>query len=77
MVDVQPIGGTIGLHDANIYAAQIHVPALADTAWGRFAAVNLKQANMPFRALIGRNFLRNYELTYEGPTGHVTIRRST
>lgn len=73
IIDKKPICGSAGQHDAWIYMAQIHVPALAFTLYGAFAGVHLQAGGQRHKALIGRSFLRPFTLTYEGKTGSVTI----
>jgi hypothetical protein len=73
VVDRMPIAGVGGQHLANMYLAQIHVPALNRTLYGTFAGVNLRDGGQPHSALMGRTFLRHYRMVYDGPTGKVTI----
>ncbi len=73
VVDRMPISGVGGQHLANMYLAQIHVPALNRTLYGAFAGVNLRDGGQPHSALMGRTFLRHYRMVYDGPTGRVTI----
>jgi predicted aspartyl protease len=73
VVDRQPISGSNGSHMVNIYQAQVHVPSLGTTINGRFAGVELIAGGQKHTALIGRTFLKNYNMVYEGNTGTVTI----
>ena len=73
MVGRQRVAGAGGAAEVNMHLAQIHVPALQFTVYGRFAAVHLAAGGQPHRALIGRTFLRNFLLTYDGRTGSVTL----
>ncbi|WP_158819995.1 hypothetical protein [Granulicella sp. S156] len=73
IVDRVPIAGVGGQHLANMYLAQIHVPALNRTLYGTFAGVNLRAGGQPHNALMGRTFLRHYRMVYDGPSGTVTI----
>jgi hypothetical protein len=73
VVDRMQIAGVGGQHLANMYLAQIHVPALNRTLYGSFAGVNLRDGGQPHSALMGRTFLRHYRMVYDGPTGNVTI----
>jgi predicted aspartyl protease len=73
IVDRRNIGGAGGLHEVNMYLAQIYVPALNFSVVGLFAGVHLKAGGQVHVALIGRTFLRNFVMTYEGHTGTVTI----
>jgi predicted aspartyl protease len=73
IVDKQAISGAGGQHMANVYLAQIHVPQLNFTIYGTFAGVNLAAGGQMHKALIGRTFLQNFTMVYEGKTGTVTI----
>jgi predicted aspartyl protease len=74
IVDRRQIGGVGGAPVVNIHLAQVHVPSLGQTAYGAFAAVHLMAGGQVHRALIGRTFLQNFTMIYEGRTGTVTIR---
>ena len=56
-----------------MHLAQIHVPSLNFTIYGAFAGVHLKTGGQIHQALIGRTFLQNFTMVYEGLTGTVTI----
>jgi len=73
IIDKQPISGIGGQQEADIHLAQIHVPSLAFTLYGVFAAVHLSAGGQRHKALIGRSFLRHFTMVYEGKTGTVTI----
>lgn len=73
IVDRRAIAGVGGQHMVNVYLAQIHVPSLPFTIYGAFAGVDLKAGGQMHSALIGRTFLRNYRMTYDGISGTVTI----
>lgn len=72
-VDTGYISGVQGASETTFYLAQIYVPRLNWTIYGRFAGVHLTTGGQPHNALMGRDFLRNFVLTYEGRTGDVTI----
>ena len=40
---------------------------------GRFAGVHLRAGGQPHFALIGRTFLEDFTMRYEGKTGMVTL----
>lgn len=69
------IGGVHGLQETNLYLAQIYIPALDFTMHGQLAGVNLLVAGIPYEVLLGRPFLRHFTMTYDGPTGLVTLSR--
>jgi hypothetical protein len=58
-----------------MYLAQIHVPSLLFTIHGAFAGVELAAGGQVHKALIGRTFLQNFTMVYEGTTGTVKISR--
>ena len=73
IVDRMEIGGVHGLGEVNVHLAQIYVPDLAFTIYGQFASVHLAVGGLGHSAIIGRDFLQFYTMTYEGRTGVVTI----
>ena len=73
IVDRQTVTAAHGLADVNVYLAQIHVPALDQVIEGYFAGVQLLPGMSSFVALIGRSFLREFTMSYEGRTGRVTL----
>jgi predicted aspartyl protease len=76
IIDRRPIAGIAGQHMANVYLAQIRAPDLHFIQYGTFAGVNLAAGGQVHKALIGRTFLRNFRMAYEGTTGKVTISSS-
>lgn len=68
-----PIVGSVGQHTTNIYLAQIYIPELNRVINGRFAGVNLAGGGQIHRAIIGRSFLQDFVLYYDGRTGEVTL----
>ena len=73
IVDRQKVAGVHGADTVNVHLAQIHVPSLDFTVYGRFAGVHLRAGGQPHFALIGRTFLQNFTMTYEGRTGNVIL----
>jgi hypothetical protein len=73
IVDRQKVSGSGGTHEVNMHLGQIYVPELDYTIYGSFAGVDLAAGGQPHVVLIGRTFLRNVTLLYEGRTGRVTI----
>jgi hypothetical protein len=57
----------------NVYADQVHIPALGFTASGRFAGVQLAAGGQAHKVLLGRSLLRHIILTYDGRTGNVQL----
>ena len=72
-VDRRDLAGAHGADKVNIHLAQIYVPQLDFTIYGTFAGVHLQAGGMLHKALIGRTFLRNVTMVYEGLTGTVSI----
>ena len=73
VVDRQKVAGVHGADAVNFHLAQIYVPSLDFTVYGRFAGVHLRAGGQPHFALIGRTFLQNFTMTYEGRTGNVIL----
>ena len=67
------IAGIGGVITVPYYLAQIYVPGLDRTIYGQFAGINIQAGGQPCYALIGRDFLQNYTLVYQGRTGYVTL----
>jgi hypothetical protein len=55
--------------------AEVFVPYLNQQFYGAFAGVHLAAGGQVHQALIGRTFLRNMKMVYDGITGRVTISR--
>ena len=73
IIDRAVVAGVHGSHEANVYMAQIHIPSLSYTIYGNFVGVDLQAGGQVHYALIGRTFLQNFTMTYEGRTGAVKI----
>lgn len=73
IVDRRPIAGVYGVHEANVYLAQIHIGSLDITIYGDFVGVDLQAGGQTHWALIGRTFLQQFRMVYDGPTGSVII----
>ena len=71
--DRRAISGVGGKHVANMYLAQVVVAPFGVRILGMFAGVDLVVGGQIHRALIGRTFLQNFTMIYEGRTGTVTI----
>ena len=72
-LDRRVIAGAGGLFESTIYLAQIYIPELDFTIVGPFDSANLVASGQPYYALIGRTFLRHFNMAYEGRTGSVII----
>ena len=73
LVGTVTVGGVSGRSEHNYHLAQIVIPALKVTIYGRFAAVGLRSGGQPHAVLLGRLFLKSYQLIYDGRTGTVRI----
>lgn len=73
IVDRRAVCGVHGSKEVNVHLAQIHIPSLARTIVGSFAAVDLVAGGQMHKALIGRTFLQHLTMVFEGLTGKVTL----
>lgn len=73
IVDRRQISGVNGAQEINMHLAQVYIPTLHYTIYGAFAGVHLTAGGQVHRALIGRTFLQNFTMTYNGATGAVTL----
>ena len=73
VVDKMKVSGVHGSQEVNMHMAQVRIPSLGITHWGAFAGVHLAAGGQLHKALIGRTFLRNFKMIYDGKTGDVTI----
>jgi len=71
-VDRQVVCG-VGRLEVDVFMAQIHIEKLKYTIYGRFAGVPLEENGHRQLVLIGRSFLRDCKLIYDGKSGDVTI----
>ncbi len=73
IVDKRMVAGAHGAQEVNMHLAQVRVPSLDINILGAFAGVHLEAGGQSHQALMGRTFLRNFTMVYEGRTGTVTI----
>lgn len=73
VIDRRQTAGAHGAKEVNVHLAHIHVPSLIFTIYGQFCAVDLAAGGQRHQALIGRTFLQNFTMVYEGRTGNVTL----
>ncbi len=74
ITDEGEISGVGGKHHAFIYTARLYIPKLDRLLFQQFTGVKLEQGEQWHRVILGRSFLRRYQLTYNGPSGQVEIR---
>lgn len=65
--------GVGGVATFNTHLGQIHIPGLKYTFHGEFMGVHLTVGDQAARVLIGRDVLRHFRLTYDGPKGAVSL----
>jgi len=73
VVDVQQIGGAGGISEHNVYMAHVVIPNLDITQYGKFTGVNLSEGEQRHQCLLGRTFLRNTIMIYDGIRAQVSI----
>lgn len=73
VIDRRSLSGAHGAKEVNVHLAHVHVPSLLFTIYGPFCAVDLAAGGQRHLALIGRTFLKNFTMVYEGRTGTVTL----
>ena len=75
IVDRIAVSGVHGSQEVNVYLAQVVCPDLDHLMYGRFAGVRLQAGGQVHGALLGRTFLRQFFMRYNGETGSVVISR--
>jgi hypothetical protein len=75
LIDRRMISGVGGREEANVYMAQIYCPALSHVIYGRFFGVDLAAAGQSHMATVGRTYLREFTMEYNGQTGEVSLSR--
>jgi hypothetical protein len=73
IINQTKVAGAHGAAMLNVHMAQLYVPALPHLIWGHFIGADLTGGGQPIRAILGRDFLRNFKMVYDGQTGLVTI----
>ena len=67
------VGGVGGSHQLNQYLCRISIPQLNFVKTGAFIGAGLAQGGQLHRALIGRDFLANMLLMYDGISGKAKL----
>ena len=67
------VSGVSGLAVVPIFLADIRISQLETRFFGRIAGVELEEGNQRHRILLGRDFLRHYQLIYDGRSGLAII----
>ena len=73
VVDVQTISGANGAAQHDVFMARIIIPDLGFSQYGRFTGVKLADGGQAHLVLLGRTFLENVIMIYDGLKGQVTI----
>lgn len=73
IMDEGEISGVGGRHWAYIYTARIYIPSLDRLLFQPFTGVKLQQGDQWHSVILGRSFLRQYRLAYNGADGTVSI----
>ena len=67
--------GAGGLYETAMYTAHVYVPALDYLVVGNFMGVRLLAGGLPHAILLGRTFLADFSMNYNGGSGSVTLER--
>jgi hypothetical protein len=67
---VGPIGGP---QEITSYLAQIHIPSIPFMITGEFGGLDLISSGMGYSALLGREFLMHFSMSYDGLAGEVFL----
>lgn len=73
LVNKIPVGGVGGSHTLNQYLAKISIPTLNFSQVGAFIGANLRAGGQFQQALIGRDFLQQMTLVYDGIKGTIRL----
>jgi gag-polyprotein putative aspartyl protease len=73
ITDEGEVSGIGGKTLANIYMARIYIPDLDRLMFEQFAGVKLEQGDQWHRVILGRSFLRPYQMRYDAVSGTVEI----
>ncbi|MBI1407484.1 MAG: hypothetical protein GC145_15340 [Caulobacter sp.] len=73
ITDEGEMSGVGGRHHAFVYTARLFIPSLGRLLFQPFTGVKLQQGDQLHQIILGRPFLRNYRLTYDGRDGSVGL----
>jgi predicted aspartyl protease len=73
VIDTMLISGSNGAHTHDVYLAHINILGLEFSQFGRFAGVHLATGQQAHGVLLGRTFLGNVLLIYDGLRGQITL----
>ena len=72
-VDKVEVIGVHGVQEVDLHLAQIYIPALGRAFHGRVGAHPLADSGLPHALILGRTFLQQFTMVYEGKSGRVTL----
>ena len=73
VIDEMDMSGVNGMQRHDVYLASVNIPDLEFLQYGRFAGVDLRDGGQEHQALLGRTFLQNVILIYDGMRAQVTL----
>ncbi|HTH97025.1 MAG TPA: aspartyl protease family protein [Stellaceae bacterium] len=73
IIDKTTVVGVHGPKSVNLHLGHIYIPQLSFPIAGELAGVDLRSMGYGFDALIGRESLSALKMTYDGPSGTVTL----
>ena len=73
LFDRHEIFGASGIFEVSSYVGHIYIPALQFTIVGPFDGVRITSGSHLHYEIIGRTFLRHFNMAYDGRTGSVII----
>lgn len=73
VIDTIQIAGSNGSHTHDVYLAHVNIWGLEFSQFGRFAGVHLAAGQQAHGVLLGRTFLSNVMLIYDGLRGQITL----
>ena len=69
----QQVAGILGSGVVDVYRARISIQELNLSVVGDFPGIQLAEGGQPYRALVGRDILKSFTMTYDGKTGVVSL----
>jgi hypothetical protein len=73
VVDEWTISGSNGKHLVDVFLAHLYVPSLGYVRLGKFGGIPLSDGDHGHLVLLGREFLKDFTLSYEGTTGEAML----
>jgi hypothetical protein len=73
VIDRQICAGAAGANEHDVYLGWLDIPSLGRCQYGRFMGVHLVKGGQQHSVLLGRSFLLDVVMIYDGPRGQVAI----